>query len=310
MNRSEQKVIWPVVGELRESGAIGSRSWLTSAECYAPKLEHRTYALNEFMKSKRDCLTVQNVEPQLARRFGEMGNADSSDLGLAIRQSSDESPATVVVADDHPIILEGLIKILNSQKDIRVVASAADGEEVRKLYYEFLPDVLILDLRLPKKDGLQVLNELMARGNSKPRVIIISTLDCEQAIFQTVRAGAKAYLAKVADPEEIREAVRRVAKGETFFPSEIGLKLAKAVSSPRLSKREMEVLESLARGKSNREIAHALDVSEGTIKYHVKSILRKLNVIGRAEAIAVATKRGIIQARNLASANLQYCACR
>ncbi len=202
----------------------------------------------------------------------------------------------MVVADDHPVILEGLTKILNSQKDIRVVASAADGEEVRKLYYQFLPDVLILDLRLPKKDGLQVLNELMARGNSKPRVIIISTFDCEQAIFQTVRAGAKAYLAKVADPQEIREAVRRVAKGETFFPSEIGLKLAKAVSSPRLSKREMEVLESLARGKRNREIAHALDISEGTIKYHVKSILRKLNVIGRAEAIAVATKRGIIQA--------------
>jgi len=224
-----------------------------------------------------------------------MGNADSSDLGLAIRQSSDESPATVVVADDHPIILEGLIKILNSQKDIRVVASAADGEEVRKLYYEFLPDVLILDLRLPKKDGLQVLNELMARGNSKPRVIIISTLDCEQAIFQTVRAGAKAYLAKVADPQEIREAVRRVAKGETFFPSDIGLKLAKAISSPRLSKREMEVLESLATGKSNRDIGHALHVSEGTTKFHVKSILRKLDVIGRAEAIAVGTRRGIIQ---------------
>ena len=240
------------------------------------------------MKAERDCLIEQNVERQLPRRFRETGMPNAG--------SSDESPVTVIVADDHPVIVEGLIKILNSQKDLRVVASAADGEEVRKLYYQFLPDVLILDLRLPKKDGLQVVNELMARGNSKPRVIIISTFDCEQAIFQTVRAGAKAYLAKVADPEEIREAVRRVAKGETFFPSEIGLKLAKAISSPRLSKREMEVLESLARGKSNREIAHALDVSEGTIKYHVKSILRKLNVIGRAEAIAVATKRGIIQA--------------
>ena len=207
----------------------------------------------------------------------------------------DESPVRVVVADDHPVILEGLIKILNSQKDIRVVASAADGEEVTKLYYQFRPDVLILDLRLPKKDGLQVLNELMARGNSKPRAIIITTFDCEQAIFQTVRAGAKGYLVKVADPQEIREAVRRVAKGETFFPSEIGLKLAKSISSPRLSKREMEVLGSLASGKRNKEIGRALDISEGTIKYHVKSILRKLDVIGRAEAVAVATRRGIIQ---------------
>ena len=249
------------------------------------------------MKSERDCLIEQNVERRLARRFGETGmlNTDSSDLALAIRQPSDESPITVVVADDHRIVLEGLIKILSSQKDIRVVASATDGEEVIKLYYQFHPDVLVLDLRLPKKDGLQVLNELMARGTSKPRVIIITSFDCEEAIFQTVHAGAKAFLTKVADPQEIREAVRRVAKGETFFPSEIGLKLAKSISSPRLSKREMEVLQSLASGRSNKKIAHALDVGEGTIKFHIKSILRKLDVIGRAEAIAVAARRGIIQ---------------
>jgi two-component system, NarL family, response regulator len=242
------------------------------------------------MKSERDYLIEQNVGRQISRRFREMGipNADSSDF-------RSESPVTVVVADDHPVIVEGLTKILNSQNDIRVVASAADGEEATKLYYRFLPDVLILDLRLPKKDGLQVLNDLMARGNSKPRVIIISCFNCEQAIFQTVRAGAKAYLAKVADPQEIREAVRRVAKGETFFPPEVGLKLAKSVASPRLSNREMEVLEILASGKGNREIGRTLDISEGTIKFHVKSILRKLDVIGRTEAIAVATRRGIIQ---------------
>jgi hypothetical protein len=108
-----------LVGEVRESVAIGSRSWLTSAECYAPKLEHQTYPLNEFTKSKRDCLTVQNVERQLARRFGEMGmpNLDSSELPLPVRRPSAKSPVSVVVADDHPVILEGLIKILNSQKD-------------------------------------------------------------------------------------------------------------------------------------------------------------------------------------------------
>ena len=206
-----------------------------------------------------------------------------------------ESPITVVVADDHPVVLEGLIKILNSEKDIKVVASATDGEEVSKLYYQFLPRVLILDLRLPRKDGLQVLNDLMASGSSKPRVIIITSCDCEEAIFKAVRAGAKGYLVKVADPQEIREAVRRVAKGETFFPSAVGLKLAKSIASPRLSKREMEVLESVATGKGNREIARTLEISEGTIKFHVKSILRKLDAIGRAEAIAVATRRGIIQ---------------
>ena len=118
------------------------------------------------MKSERNCLIEEDVGRQLARRCGAMGrpNAGSSDLGVAIRQPSDESPVTVVVADDHPVILKGLIRILNAQNDVRVVASAADGEEVSKLYYQFLPDVLIIDLRLPKKDGLQVLKELMADG--------------------------------------------------------------------------------------------------------------------------------------------------
>ena len=125
-------------------------------------------------------------------------------------------------------------------------------------------------------------------------MIIMTTFGCEEAIFQAVRAGAKAYLAKVADPQKSgRQCVG--SPRESFFPSEIGLKLAKSIFSPRLSKPEMEVLESLARGKSNRDIGHALEISEGTIKFHVKSILRKLNVIGRAEAIAVATRRGIIQ---------------
>jgi DNA-binding NarL/FixJ family response regulator len=202
---------------------------------------------------------------------------------------------TVVIADDHPAIVEGVTQILNSQKDIRVVASAADGEEAIRLYDEFLPELVMLDLRLPKKDGLQVLKELMIRQDSSPRVIIMTSFDCEQAIVQTVRAGARAFLAKVADAREIQEAVRRVAKGETYFPSEIALKIATSISSPKLSKREMEVLESLACGKSNRDIGHAFHVSEGTIKFHVKSILRKLDVIGRAEAIAVAARRGIIQ---------------
>jgi len=217
-------------------------------------------------------------------------------LGAARKRvAPHQPPITVLIADDHPVILEGLVEILDSQEDIRVVGSAADGEEVSKLYYRFLPDILILDLRLPKKDGLQVLKELGTSTSSKPRVIKMTTFDCEEAIFKTVRAGAKGFLVKAAGPEEIREAVRRVAKGETFFSSEVGLKLAKSIAAPRLSRREMDVLGGLVSGKGNREIGQALDISEGTIKFHVKAILRKLNVVGRAEAIAVAARRGIIQ---------------
>ena len=118
------------------------------------------------MKSERNCLIEEEVRTASCATLWriERPNAGSSDLGLAIRQPSDESSVTVVVADDHPVILKGLIRILNAQNDIRVVASAADGEEVSKLYYQFLPDVRIIDLRLPKKDGLQVLKELMADG--------------------------------------------------------------------------------------------------------------------------------------------------
>jgi DNA-binding NarL/FixJ family response regulator len=138
-----------------------------------------------------------------------------------------QAPITVVVADDHPAIREGLVKILESEKDIKIVAEAEDGEEVCVLYDQFLPDVLILDLRLPKKDGIQVLHQLMSRRLSKPRVIIMTSYDSEHDICQAARAGVKAFLVKAADPQQIREAVRLVADGETclrqglnvqFFP--------------------------------------------------------------------------------------------
>jgi two-component system, NarL family, response regulator len=202
---------------------------------------------------------------------------------------------TVVVADDHPVIREGLVRILESAKDIKIVAEAEDGEEVCVLYDRLRPDVLVLDLRLPKKDGIQVLHQLMSRRLSKPRVIIMTSYDSGHDICQAARAGAKAFLVKVADPQQIREAVRRVADGESFFPPEIGLKLAEALSYPELSKRETQVLQHMACGKSNKDIGCALYVCEGTIKYHISSILRKLNALGRAEAIAIAARRGLLQ---------------
>jgi two-component system, NarL family, response regulator len=202
---------------------------------------------------------------------------------------------TVVVADDHPVTREGLVKILESEKDIKIVAEAEDGEEVCALYDQFLPDVLILDLRLRKKDGIQILHELMSRSLSKPRVIIMTCYDSEHDICQALRAGVKAFLTKVAGPQQIREAVRFVADGETYFPPEVLSKVAESFSQPELSKREIEVLEKMARGKSNKEIGSALYISEGTVKYHVKFILQKLDAVGRAEAIAIAAKRGLLQ---------------
>jgi two-component system, NarL family, response regulator len=202
----------------------------------------------------------------------------------------------VLLADDHPVVRQGLATILKSQKDIKIVAEAADGEEVCGLYDQLSPDVLLLDLQMPKKDGRQVVVELMSRRGSKPRIIVMTVYETEADIRQALKAGAKAFLIKAAHPQQIREAVRRVARGESFLPPEIGFKLAESMSHPELSNRETEILPHLARGKSNKEIGRALFISEGTVKHHVKSILRKLDAIGRSEAIAIATRRGLVRA--------------
>ena len=202
----------------------------------------------------------------------------------------------VLLADDHPVVRQGLATILKSQKDIKIVAEASDGEEVCELCDQLSPDVLLLDLRMPKKDGLQVIAELVSRRVSKPRIIVMTAYETEQDIRQALKAGAKAFLVKGAHPQQIREGVSRVARGECFLPAEIGFKLAELMSQPELSNRETEILQYLARGRSNKEIGQILYICEGTVKHHVKSILSKLDAIGRTEAMAIATRRGLIRA--------------
>jgi two-component system NarL family response regulator len=235
-------------------------------------------------------------------RFGQLKPWPSSTAveshlaALTIRSSLPRiaKKISVLIADDHPVVRQGLATILKSQKDIKVVAEAADGEEACELYEQLSPDVLLLDLRMPKKDGLQVVAQLVARRGSKPQIIVMTVYETEEDIRQALKAGAKAFLVKTVHPQQIREAVRRVAQGESFLPPEIGLKLAESMCHSELSKRETQVLQYLAHGRSNKEIGRALYISEGTVKHHVKSILRKLDAIGRSEAMAIATRRGLI----------------
>jgi len=201
----------------------------------------------------------------------------------------------VLIADDHPVFRQGLATILNSQPDIKVVAEAANGEEVYELYNQLHPDVLLLDLQMPKKSGLQVIVELVSRRSLNPGIVVITSFDDEEDIRQALSVGAKGFLVKGSEPEEIRDAVRSVARGERYLPVNIGLKLADSVSRPSLSTRETQVLQCLARGLSNKEIGRCLCVSEGTVKHHVKSILSKLDAIGRTEAIAIAARRGLVR---------------
>jgi two-component system NarL family response regulator len=217
---------------------------------------------------------------------------------LTAMKSPPESSAdiiTIVIADDHPVVREGLVAIFKSQKDIKVVAEATNGEEALELCNQHLPDVLLLDLRMPKKDGLQVITELAAHRLARPRVIVMTTYESEEDIRRALKAGAKGYLVKGTAPQQIRESVRRVAAGESLLPANIAAKLAESMAHPELSERERQVLQYMANGRSNKEIGQVLYISENTVKAHVKSILTKLDAMGRTEAIAIAINRGLIK---------------
>jgi DNA-binding NarL/FixJ family response regulator len=206
------------------------------------------------------------------------------------------NPITVVIADDHPVVREGLAAILKSQSDIKVVGQASNGEETLEVCNQHLPDVLLLDLRMPRKDGLQVMTELGARTVSRARVIVMTTYDSEDDIRRSVKSGAKGYLVKGAAPEQIRESVRRVAAGESVLSSNIAAKLAESIARPQVSKRERQVLKYLGNGRSNKEIAQVLYISEHTAKAHVRSIMTKLNANSRTEVMAIAVKHGLLKA--------------
>jgi DNA-binding NarL/FixJ family response regulator len=201
----------------------------------------------------------------------------------------------VVIADDHPVAREGLSSILKSLEGVHVVGEAANGKEACELYDQLLPDVLIVDLRMPEKDGLQVVTELMLGRAPKPRIVVITTYESEEDLRRAIMAGAKGYLVKVADPKQIEEVVRAVAAGRALFPADITMKLAESVAHPELTERELQVLQHIANGRSNKEIGVILYISEATVKGHVRSILTKLEATGRAEAIAIAAKRGLIR---------------
>ncbi len=228
-----------------------------------------------------------------------MSGVDSEQVtAVKTSPSSSSEVITLMIVDDHPVVREGLAAILKSQKDMKIVAEAGDGEEACKLYDEFSPDVVLLDLRMPNKDGLGVITELMARNPPKPRIIVMTTYESEEDIRRTLKAGAKGYLAKGTAPQEIRDAVRKVAKGDSLLPASIASKLAESMSHPELSERELQVLQYMANGRSNKEIGQVLYISENTVKAHVKSILAKLDAMGRTEAIAIALKRGLIKPVN------------
>jgi len=186
----------------------------------------------------------------------------------------------VVLADDHPVVRDGLVAMVNQQADMEVVGEAGDGDEAIALYERHQPDVMVLDLRMPKRDGVAVVQRVL-EINPKACILIMTTYDGDEDIFQCLSQGAKGYLLKDAPRQEILFAIRAVSEDRPYTSSTVA---AKALS----------VLQLVAQGRSNKDIARRLSITEGTAKTHVKAILTKLDAISRTEAVAVAHKRGLI----------------
>lgn len=210
---------------------------------------------------------------------------------LPVRNSS---RIRILVADDHPVVRDGIIANVQLQPDMIVVADACDGVEALGRIREHLPDVVMLDLRMPRLDGLDVLKELSASQLST-KVIVMTTFESEEDVHRAMKAGARGYLLKDSSQDEILDAIRRVNLGETYLPARIVQRLTEGLQKPELTPREIEVLQAVAAGKSNKEIGVQLFIAEGTVKTHMRKILEKFDVLGRTAAIREAVQRGLVR---------------
>lgn len=205
-----------------------------------------------------------------------------------------KKPVTrLLIADDHPVVREGLACMVNRQCDMQVVAEASDGRAAVEGFFLHRPDIVLMDVLMPNLDGISA---TAAIRNLYPeaRIILISSYETEEHVYQGVRAGAKGYLPKGTPRNELLETIRKVHGGATCIPYTIAAKLAEHATHAQLSPREMQVLRLMVAGKSNKEIGVALCLSEGTIKVHVCKLLKKLKASGRTEAINLALTRGIV----------------
>jgi DNA-binding NarL/FixJ family response regulator len=204
----------------------------------------------------------------------------------------------LLIIDDHPIVHDGVAAILRSEPDIRIVGSASTIAEATARIAASEPDVALLDVRLPDEDGLDGITTILA-AHPRLRVIMFTAYDAEEYVYAAIKAGAKGYVVKGSPGQELVRAIRQVHAGDSYLSPVIGATLARQVASPRrtgglLSPRELAVLRLVAAGQSNQQIAESLGITERTIKFHVTAIFNKLGADNRAQAVALAAKRGLL----------------
>lgn len=199
----------------------------------------------------------------------------------------------VLIADDHPIVRDGLNAVINDQPDMEVVAEAATGKEAVQLARQRRPDVLLIDLRMPQMNGVDAINAIRADWPAA-RIIVLTTYDGDEDIYRALQAGAQAYLLKGMPRAELLDTIRAVHAGHKRIPPEVAAKLAERIAAADLTAREREVLQLIVAGRSNKEIGACLSITEGTVKAHVNSLLSKLGVNDRTQAVTEALRRGIV----------------
>ena len=200
----------------------------------------------------------------------------------------------VFSVDDHPLLREGLAAIINNQPDMEVIAQAANGKDAVEQFRKHKPDVTLMDLRLPDISGIDALLAIRAEFPDA-RIIMLTTFEGDVEIKRALEAGARGYLLKSMPPKELVDVVRQVHAGKKRIPSQLAAQLAEHISDESLTDREVEVLNQIAGGNRNRDIADRLFISEETVKVHIKHIMEKLGASDRTQAVAIGVRRGIIQ---------------
>lgn len=209
-------------------------------------------------------------------------------------QVSTTEPIKVLLVDDHPVVRDGLAAMISLEKDIVVSGSAADGAEALRMFAEFKPDVMVVDLTLPDISGIEVTRKIAAKSHDV-QVIILTGSSGDEDIYRSMEAGARGYLFKDTARRELIQAIRAVHGGRQYIAPDVGRCLAEAFPRSDLSGREIEVLSLVAVGRKNKEVAHQLRISETTVNVHVKHIMQKLNAADRTQAVTTALRRGIIR---------------
>jgi two-component system NarL family response regulator len=202
--------------------------------------------------------------------------------------------ASVLLVDDHALLRTGVANIINQEADLQVVAEAGNGEEALAAYDRHHPDVTLLDLRMPVMEGVEVVRRLRER-DPLARVIVLTTYDTDDEISRALKAGAKAYVLKDISADDLVTCIRDVLAGKSYLAPAAAAKLAEGVTRVQLTPRELASLRLMADGKSNKEIASELGISDRTVKTHLGHLFEKLGVTSRTEAVKVATRRGLVR---------------